>query len=168
MERSKRLLLISHCIINQNTVVEPLARDQKRLFTKLFPYIEKGTGIIQLPCLEMKCLGLRRWGHVKEQFDNPYFKRQCRDMLAGVVEDIEEYLSNGYTIEGVAGIEGSPSCGCLKTCSSKEWKGSVGNPQHKNNVEIVDEMGVFMNVFRSLLLEKGIELDFFDLIRMED
>lgn len=168
MERSKGLLLISHCIINQNTVVEPLARDQKRLFEKLLPYLNKGTGIIQLPCPEMRCLGLKRWGHVREQFDNPYFRRQCKDMLSRIIEDIEEYLKNGYVIEGVAGIEGSPSCGCLKSCSSKEWKGSVSAPDLKDKVEVSEEMGIFMDVFKNMLLEKDIDLDFFDLIKMDD
>ncbi len=168
MERSKRILMISHCILNQNTVVEPLARDQKNLLGRLMPYLEKGVGIVQLPCPEVRCMGLRRWGHVKEQFDHPLFRSECRSMTSRIVDDISEYLKNGYEIVGVAGIEGSPSCGCVKTCSSKEWRGSVGRSELKDTVEVIESMGVFMEELRSVLVGRGIEINFFDLIKMGD
>lgn len=168
MKRSKKILLVSHCILNQNSVVEPLARDQRNFLKKLTPYLEKGVGIVQLPCPEMKCMGLRRWGHVKEQFDHPLFRNECRKMISKIVDDISEYLKNGYEIVGVAGIEGSPSCGCIKTCSSKKWKGSVNRPELEDTVKIVEDMGVFMEEFKKILIDRKIEIDFFDLIKIED
>ncbi len=168
MERSRKILLVSHCVLNQNTVVEPLARDQGGLLKKILPYMEAGVGIVQLPCPEMRCMGLRRWGHVREQFDHPHFRNQSREMLLKIVDDISEYIKNDYDIVGIGGVEGSPSCGCNKTCSSIDWKGNIGRPELKEKVEVVKDKGIFMEEFQKLLNEKDLEINFFDLIKMDD
>lgn len=49
MKRNKKLLIVSHCIINQNSVVEPLAR-AKGAFPVIIKLLEEEIGIIQLPC----------------------------------------------------------------------------------------------------------------------
>ncbi|QVK19867.1 hypothetical protein KHQ82_05895 [Mycoplasmatota bacterium] len=166
MKRSKKILLVSHCILNQNSVVEPLARDGKGIFNKLKPFIDDGYGIVQLPCPELKCFGLRRWGHVKNQFDFPHFKDYSRELLKEYVNDIVSYLDNGYDIYGVAGIEGSPSCGCTVTCSSDDWKGDVTTSS--NTVKMINGKGIFMTVFKNMLSKKNINLNFFDLVKMND
>lgn len=164
MNRTKEILFVSHCILNQNSVVEPLAKNQSLLLKKILPYMERGVGLVQLGCPEMQHLGLKRWGHVKEQFDNPFFRKNIRKMALEKVMVAQEYLNNGYKILGVAGIQGSPSCGTTKTVSSKTWKGNVGNPTLNNEVNLVPGMGIFMEVFKEVLEENGIFLNFFDLI----
>lgn len=48
MLRDKKLILISHCILNQNSVVLPLARSKGGFQIAKF-LIDQGVGIIQLP-----------------------------------------------------------------------------------------------------------------------
>lgn len=70
MNRSKKIAIISHCIINQNSVVKGEYKDINIFFPFIKKLFEENIGILQLPCPETECYGLRRWGHVKEQFDN--------------------------------------------------------------------------------------------------
>ena len=56
MERSKRIVFVSHCILNQNTVVEPLARSRGAYGDIVRLLVDKGIGIHQMPCPEFRHL----------------------------------------------------------------------------------------------------------------
>ena len=58
--RSKRLVLVSHCLLNQNSISDGTA-DYAGTFTDIInKLVEKNVGIIQMPCPELLCLGLDR------------------------------------------------------------------------------------------------------------
>ena len=78
MNRGKKIVILSHCILNQNSVVKPYAKEQKYYFEFIKNFLLNNCGIIQLPCPELLILGLKRWGHVKDQFEYPYFKREYK------------------------------------------------------------------------------------------
>lgn len=109
MLRSKSLVILCHCVINQNSVVMPLAR-AKGSFQFVKQLIDEGLGIIQLPCPEFKYLGITRRPMEKEEYDTKEYRRLCRDLAIPTVKDIEEYLKEGYSIKGIVGIEESPTC----------------------------------------------------------
>lgn len=165
MNRGKKILVISHCIINQNSVVLPYGREMKA-FKEMIEYcLENNIGFIQLPCPELKQLGLKRWGHLKTQLNFPSYKRVCSELLKDVVEELEEYISNGYEILGVCGIKGSPTCGVSLTCIG-EWQGEISQyssiEEAKARVKMVNEKGIFMEIFHKVLEKKKIEIKFFD------
>ncbi len=81
--------------------------------------MDNNISIIQLPCPEITYYGVKRWGHVKDQFDTTHFRKHCRQLFSIYLEQIEEYINNGYEILGIVGIEGSPTCGVNKTCVGK-------------------------------------------------
>lgn len=109
MERKKKLILVSHCVINQNCVVYPLAR-AKGPFSFVDTLIKNDIGIYQLPCPEFKFLGLKRPPKTKEEYDSKEFRDLCKSLTSSVISDIREYINNEFEIIGIIGINQSPSC----------------------------------------------------------
>lgn len=72
MKRNKKIALVSHCILNANSKVEGLSEYGGMLKDVMNYLMDEGYGIIQMPCPEMAIYGIKRWGHVKEQFDTPH------------------------------------------------------------------------------------------------
>lgn len=164
LKRKKEIVILSHCILNCNAKVEGLALYEGAQIDLIKYLIDNGYGIIQLPCPEMSMHGVKRWGHVKEQFDTPYFRKKCREIFDPVLEQIVDYTDKGYKIKALIGIDGSPSCGVYKTCSSRLWGGEVGcqyGIEDKiKDLKEVEEKGVFIEEIQSLLLEKKIKIKF--------
>ena len=164
MYRSKKIVLVSHCILNQNSVVHPCGRNMsnfKKLLTKI---IGNNIGIIQLPCPEISLYGVKRWGHVKDQFNTPHFKKQSKKLIENIIDNVIDYKNNGYEILGVIGIKGSPSCGVTVTCLGN-WYGEVGGWDMKNKLETLEEgkePGVFMEILKESLIETGTDVEFYD------
>ncbi|MGM0471305.1 MAG: CD3072 family TudS-related putative desulfidase [Bacillota bacterium] len=160
MKRNKKIILLAHCILNCNSKVEGLADYQGGLMKVIAPLLEKGVGIIQLPCPELTNYGIKRWGHTKKQFDTPYFRKHCREILTPYLEQIKDYWANDYQILGVIGVDGSPSCGVNYTCFG-QWGGEVlssNKEELRDDLKQVKEAGVFIEELTKLLIEVGIEL----------
>lgn len=138
MNRGKRLVLTSHCILNQNSVVSPLAR-AKGPFYIVNMLVEKGIGIIQLPCPEFKYLGLGRKPMSKEEYDVPEYRELCKKLFQPFIEDLREYLKNGYEILGIIGVKESPTC------------------------SISGNRGIFMEEIFKALKEEDIKLNYFEI-----
>lgn len=110
MQRSKRIILISHCIINQNTVIPKEARALGAIPSAIEWFAKEGLGIMQLPCPEFTFLGLSRPPMTYEQYDTVEYRQHIQEILAPFVKQLEEYKHNGYDIVGMLGIQSSPSC----------------------------------------------------------
>lgn len=154
--RSKKIVLVSHCILNQNAISDGTA-DYAGVFTEIASMlIEAKLGIIQLPCPEVLCLGLDRGDSLG--FTRPVIEENTRirsqllreDSLKRIdlfVEDtlyqVNEYLKHDFDLVGIIGVNRSPSCGVDTTS--------------ENNLE-VDGMGVFMDRLNSALKDKNINI----------
>lgn len=110
MERSKKIVLVSHCILNQNTVVNPLARANGSYVDIVTELMKNGIGIHQLPCPEYRYLGLKREPMTKEQFDTEAFRSLNKSISKDTVNVVKEYINNGYDVIGIIGINESPTC----------------------------------------------------------
>lgn len=165
MNRSKKIAIISHCIINQNSVVKGEYKDMNIFFPFIKKLFEENIGILQLPCPETECYGLRRWGHVKEQFDNCGYRKYLEKIVNSFVDIIKEYINNEYEIVGIYGIAGSPSCGVNLTCSAN-WEGEISLYKDKEDivsrVKMINESGIFMEIFKSVLDKNKINIPFYD------
>ena len=159
------ILFVSHCILNTAAKVvlynqaEIDAEEQlRRRFVGRA--LETGVQLIQLPCPEFTLYGAHRWGHVSDQFDNPFFRDHCRRILEPVLQQMEEYLACGERFEvlGVVGVDGSPSCGVDYTCTA-DWYGSFDGRQGLDDTlascQLVRRSGVFMRVLTEMLAERG-------------
>ncbi len=154
--RSGRIVVLAHCLINQNSVAPGLARAGGIIGALVKMLLENDVGIIQLPCPETGFMGLRRFWQSIEQYSSTGFKKYCRRIAAEVSDILEEYVRNGFKILGVIGIAGSPSCGIHHVSSNPEW---MGDPSRvKGETTRVKGRGVFMEELFKELKSRGIEL----------
>jgi predicted secreted protein len=133
-ERSKKIIFLSHCILNENTRYLGGAFTRGMLSTVVQEIDCKGYGIVQLPCPEQKAWG----GVLKKYMLLSYGANNSRSLLNlfsgalfllfmlhtkmvykkiahDVVSIIEDYKNSGFEVIGIVGIDGSPTCGIL-TC----------------------------------------------------
>lgn len=164
MNRSKKIVLLSHCILNCNAKVEGLSNYKSMKFRIIEKLHKMDIGIIQLPCPEMHIYGIKRWGHTKEQFDNLHYRREARKILEPVAYQVKNYIDNGYELIGYVGIDGSPSCGVNKTCSG-QWGGEYKSIENFNNaintLKMVNEPGIFVEEAKLIFEELGIKTPYF-------
>ncbi len=165
MKRGKKIIFVSHCLLNVNVKVMGLADHPAAVRDLVCFLIDHDTAMVQLPCPESEILGLCRWGHVKDQLAYPFFKDRCRHLLAPFIRQIKMYRENGYYLKGVVGVDGSPSCGVHKTCRSTRWSGDFLDKEDTwkkiQSLEWRAEPGIFMETFQALLTENKEPLDFF-------
>lgn len=161
MKKNREIFVVCHCILNCDAKIDKLSNFKgiKNISKQL---IEEGYGIIQLPCPEMIMYGINRWPQSKEQFDNIFFRKQCRSILGPYVMQLRNYMKNNYYIKGIIGIEGSSNCGYKKTNSSKHWHGKLKQCNYIlekiNSLELINEKGVFIEELEKLLDEHGINI----------
>lgn len=163
----KRLLFVSHCILNTASKVVLYNRSEidaeEKMRKSLLNYaVNNDIQIYQLPCPEFSLYGSKRWGHVSEQFDNPFFREHCRKILSPFIQELSEYLSHPESFEvlGIVGIDGSPSCGVNFTCSG-QWYGSFEERADLGEVvatcHSIDQPGIMFDELRKMLVEQQLE-----------
>lgn len=134
MLRNKNIIILSHCILNQNSVVKPLARAKGAYNDVVKLILDYDIGILQLPCPEFLFEGATRPPMTKKQYNTTEYRTFCNSLLQPILVQIKEYQSNSYSVIGLIGIEESPTCG-------------IGNNQ-----------GILMEEFLFLLKGEKIEL----------
>jgi len=117
-KRSKRVVLVAHCILNHNARIDTCAYFPGAMPEIVEAIMEAGVGIVQMPCPELQCLGLDRRGRIVDGEDIGIREallgkeRACTEKLARlVVRDVTEYQKQGFEVVGVIGNDGSPACG---------------------------------------------------------
>ena len=138
-KRSKRVILVAHCVLNQNAKLDRCAYYPGAIEEITQAILESGAGILQMPCPELLCLGLDREAKsgaipsVEEEdtriairMKEPKARVVCRKIVDDIVYQIEEYRKNGFEIIGVIGINGSPTCAVEMTWSANREKEGPG------------------------------------------
>ncbi|MFH1156897.1 MAG: CD3072 family TudS-related putative desulfidase [Pseudomonadota bacterium] len=163
MKRSNKIIVVSHCILNANAKVRPIAMYPGVLRGVVDKYIEAGVGILQLPCPESSYLGIDRWGMCYEQYDHPNFRRHCRNILTPSIDQMETFIASGCEILGIIGADGSPNCGVTKIPSGLSG-GVIRNTEavrvQLENFRYVQGTGVFFGVLKQMLADRGISCTF--------
>jgi predicted secreted protein len=135
--RSKRLIVVAHCLLNQNSISDGTA-DFPSQFRELIDLImDNGIGLIQLSCPELTCLGLDRNdklggtrplleenSRIRILLREPDNVERLRHKAEEVAAHIQEYESYGFKVLGIIGINRSPSCGVETT--SEDGREVVG------------------------------------------
>jgi predicted secreted protein len=154
MQRSRRLVLVAHCVLNANSKVEGLAPH-----AGVHPIVDRltreGWGLIQMPCPEMTAMGLARWAQTREQYDTPFFREHCERLADDVTRQVREYLDRGYEVPVLIGWEGSPSCGIAET-SSGSWGGTFDDETAVPSSRRVEGSGLFVEALRDRLEPHGV------------
>ena len=128
--RNRRIVLLAHCLLNQNTRYPGGAVCPGAVRGVIEPYLDAGVGLVQLPCPEQ-----RTWGGVEKRallwfIDHPRAARAAavlsrpltallrvryRRIARPAVRDIADYLDGGFDITDIVGVAESPSCGVETT-----------------------------------------------------
>ncbi|SHK08313.1 Predicted secreted protein [Hathewaya proteolytica DSM 3090] len=168
----KNIVFVSHCVLNTASKVTTFSHKtgEEETARKDFLHfaVDNDIHLIQLPCPEFNIYGASRWGHTKEQFDNPFFEKYCIEMLEPYILQMREYIKecNKFSVLGVVGINGSPSCGIDITCSGNwggEFSGRDNLQETIKTIHIVQEKGMLMKVLQNLMKENKINLPMMDL-----
>lgn len=164
MNRSKRILIVCHCVLNANAKVYPLAEVGGVFMEGVASHIASGCGMFQLPCPETSYLGMNRWGMTREQYDHAHFRACCRDMLKYPLMQLQAFAEAGYEMAGIVGMDGSPNCGVNLTCEGYEG-GELGDLENIagqiDDLRFVEGKGVFMTELLEMLQRVGIRPDLF-------
>ena len=162
MNRSRKIVVLCHCLLNANVKVHPLATYPGALAQIWTQFASAGVGLFQLPCPETSFLGLSRWGMTSEQYDHPAFRRHCRQILEPCMDQLVALHRDGCALVGLIGVDGSPSCGMFRTCTgyrggeisseSTDVSGQVGM------LSSVSARGIFMREVLAMLEERNISI----------
>jgi uncharacterized protein YbbK (DUF523 family) len=130
--RSKKVVFLAHCILNENTRYLGGACRAGCVREIVEQCIDKGVGMVQLPCPEQDAWGgvTKRWllmvygsrgsliYHLRTillPLALWHTKRVYRRLAREAANHIGDYLKSGYTVIGIVGVDGSPSCGVRTT-----------------------------------------------------
>ncbi|MFO7671967.1 MAG: hypothetical protein R6W31_20080 [Bacteroidales bacterium] len=112
--RSGRVIFLSHCMLNQNARIVHEG-DFPAMFEPLIEYLKKKqVGLIQMPCIELYCLGLGRFD-VRVGMESPAGRQRLERLIDDQIFTMLEYLFQGFEIVGILGKQGSPACGVTRT-----------------------------------------------------
>ena len=111
-KRSKKMVFLAYCLLNQNAKVQGLAGYAGAFEPLVRTLLRSGVGLVQLPCPEAICLGLKRplGTDTVEQYHTPKYRSVCCRMAEAAVNEMRAYRQAGYRVLAVLGVEGSPSC----------------------------------------------------------
>lgn len=146
--RSKKVVFLAHCAINQNARHENCA-DFPAHMDELLDWLQaNGIGIVQLPCPEFMALGLGRdrdeppQETIRAALELPEGQRRLERLTEPVIFMLQEYRWQGLQVLGILGKNGSPSCGVETTSKG----GSFG-----------PGAGVFVEALKAALEKHGID-----------
>jgi predicted secreted protein len=154
--RSGRVIFLSHCCLNQNAKVRGIAQYPGAIRPLVELLLDDGAGIYQMPCPEMTYLGNMRWGQVKDQYNNPMFRRHCQRIAETVVDMAENYLQCGYQVIGFVMMDGSPVCGLNRTPRPKNDKQWGGMAWYVPESEYLPGKGNYCEVLQEELHRRGL------------
>lgn len=136
-KRSKKVVFVAHCILNQNTKLDECAHHPGPVWKVIQLLGEQGFGIIQLPCPELLLLGLSRQvditanptvmsedTRIAKCMREKRAQEMCKKLTEDIIYQIQEYQKNEFEVIGIIGINGSPTCGVETTwAENKEYEG---------------------------------------------
>ncbi len=154
--RSRRVLLIAHCLLNQNAISDGTAVCPAAFREAVRALLDGEAGIVQLPCPELCCLGLDRGDprgaerpvtventRIRRALCEPSAGKRLTALADQAARQAAEYRKHGFAVLGVVGVDRSPSCG-VETTSDRDAE--------------VPGRGLFMEALSRRLAELGLEV----------
>lgn len=126
--RGKQVVFISHCLLNQNSISDGTAVYPAAFKEIIEFYLAHNIGIVQMPCPELRCLGLDRGNvrggdspvvventRIRGEMKKDIYNKKLIEMADSVVQQILEYHRYGFEVVGIIGANRSPNCGIKAT-----------------------------------------------------
>jgi predicted secreted protein len=114
--RSRRVVLVPHCVLNQNSRVAGAAERPAAVVELVMGLLNRDVGILQMPCPELCAFGLDR-GQIliERELRTPSGRALSRNLARELVKQVRQYIGCGIQVLGILGKNGSPSCGVEET-----------------------------------------------------
>ncbi|MEI6254239.1 MAG: hypothetical protein WCP30_15690 [Mycobacteriaceae bacterium] len=130
--RSGRVVLVSHCLLNENTRYLGGACRPGCVAEVVESCVTAGLGIVQMPCPEEQVWGGVLKRHLLRTYGSPvlrsgrlrrialpvalaYTRWRYRRLARAVAAQAADYQRSGLDVAAVLGVDGSPSCGLEQT-----------------------------------------------------
>lgn len=150
-------VILGHCIFNMNTRAPGIAAWPGAILPILRSIRYYYGEIHQYPCIEAAVVGMRRWWHVKEQYDTFTF-RSLSKLLSKMYSNY--FRRNRIDNVKLLGLGLSPTCGFRYTQSDPTWG---GRPKEILPVELIKRgSGVLIEEMIDEFKNAGIELEVLD------
>lgn len=132
-KRSKKVVFLSHCLLNENTRYLGGACRGGCVREVVEPLIRENVGIVQMPCPEQQAWGgvlkhlllaiygakakllLYRFRWLVLPLFIWYTKCRYRRMARAIARQVDDYIRSGFSVLAIVGVDGSPSCGVRAT-----------------------------------------------------
>lgn len=137
--RSKKVIFIAHCLLNQNSISDGTAVYPAAFKEVIQMLLDADIGIVQMPCPELCCLGLDRGNlhgadspvvqentRIRREMMWPDRYKRLQDLIDNVMYQILEYQKYGFEIVGIVGANRSPNCGIDTTSEDNEEIAGMG------------------------------------------
>ncbi len=109
--RSNKVIFVPFCILCQSAKAIGLTEHYPAVVGPLVKLLnDLKINIVQLPCPEMLGEGLVRNPYEISYYERPDFLILCKKLAHTQADIIEKFISNGFDVVGILGIERSPSC----------------------------------------------------------
>lgn len=141
-QRGRRVVFLSHCLLNENTRYLGGACRTSCVREVLEQCMDQGVGMVQMPCPEQEVWGgvlktrmLALYGSTARAFPGVvkallpigllYVRWAYRAMARKVAAQLDDYVSSGFSVVGIVGIDGSPTCGVGTTIDLAGFVGDM-------------------------------------------
>jgi predicted secreted protein len=152
MYRSKKIIFAVHCLLNQNARAKTVAKCPGAVKEFLDFCVKNNYGIVPIDCPQLMFEPIDRKPETKEFYDNKKSRKISEAVSRKVVEQIKLYRKNNYKIGGIYGVEGSPTCGAVKThIKNKEGK-----------IISVEGSGIFFEELKKALKKNHLSVKIYD------
>jgi predicted secreted protein len=185
--RSRNVIFLSHCLLNENTRYLGGACTAGCIREIFDECLQRDLGIIQMPCpeevawggvLKRRLLALYGMNRSRLRFLLPvllplalwYTRYLYRGIVRQIAEQIDDYRQSGYNVSAVVGVDGSPSCGVGTTLDIHRAFDQLADLDTTSmTVETINEVvlhcttegeGMFMVLLHQELRRQGINIPF--------
>jgi len=158
--RSRRIVLLAHCLLNQNAKVAGLAT-HPGIFSPILDLLEEaGVGVVQLPCPEFTHLGPSRpiGTDTVEQYDTPQYRAACLELARSAAAQAASFREAGNSVLCVLGVEGSPSCSVSR----------APRLDSRDRSKLQPGMGIFLEALQNQFAAAGLDTPFLGIPESEE
>lgn len=120
--RSKRVILLAHCLLNQNAISDGTAVCPAAFRDLIELLLDAQVGILQMPCPEFCCLGLDRGDplgasrpvtventRIRTALEQPGPYAKLSALADQVARQVLDYHRHGFAVLGIVGADRSPA-----------------------------------------------------------
>jgi predicted secreted protein len=148
MLRSRRYVLLSHCLLAQGVRAEGLAKYFPAAVKPVIQFcLDHDINMVQMPCPETLCPagGLVRKPHGKKWYERAGLRDTSRTIATSQVAYMKQLRASGSTLLAVIGMEFSPACAVTYL--------NRGNRIHRDR-------GIYVEELQTALAAEGMTVPF--------